>query len=62
MFRLSMMCNEDIKSRISYSRQLLPLPDAQLAEFIVADVISQTSTERTGLFAPICYRQSPARL
>ena len=38
MFRLSMMCNEDIKSRISYSRQLLPLPDAQLAQFIVAEL------------------------
>jgi MSHA biogenesis protein MshM len=38
LFRLSMMCNEDIKSRISYSRQMLPLPDAQLAEFIVAEL------------------------
>jgi type II secretory pathway predicted ATPase ExeA len=38
LFRLSMMCNEDIKSRISYSRQVLPLTDAQLAEFIVAEL------------------------
>lgn len=27
MFRLSMMCNEVIKSRISYSKQILPLAD-----------------------------------
>ena len=38
MHRLSMMCNEDIKSRISYSKQLLPLNDADLAAFIVAEL------------------------
>jgi MSHA biogenesis protein MshM len=38
MFRLSMMCNEDIKSRISYSKQVLPLNDADLSEFIVAEL------------------------
>jgi MSHA biogenesis protein MshM len=38
LHRLSMMCNEDIKSRISYSRQLLPLNDADLAAFIVAEL------------------------
>ena len=38
MFRLSMMCNEDIKSRISYSKQVLPLHDAELADFIVAEL------------------------
>jgi MSHA biogenesis protein MshM len=38
MFRLSMMCNEDIKSRISYSRQILPLHDEDLTKFIVAEL------------------------
>ena len=38
MHRLSMMANEDIKSRISYSRQLLPLHDADLTQFIVAEL------------------------
>jgi len=38
MFRLSLMCNEDIKSRISYSRLLLPLADCDLADFIVAEL------------------------
>jgi MSHA biogenesis protein MshM len=38
LHRLSMMCNEDIKSRISYSKQLLPLTDADLAAFIVAEL------------------------
>jgi MSHA biogenesis protein MshM len=38
LHRLSMMCNEDIKSRISYSKQLLPLNDADLAAFIVAEL------------------------
>jgi type II secretory pathway predicted ATPase ExeA len=38
MYRLSMLCNEDIKSRISYSRQLLPLHDADLAKFIVGEL------------------------
>lgn len=38
MHRLSMMCNEDIKSRISYSRQMLPLHDADLTSFIVAEL------------------------
>ena len=38
MFRLSMMCNEDIKSRISYSKQLLPLHDEDLANFIIAEL------------------------
>ncbi len=38
MFRLSMMCNEDIKSRISYSRQVLPLHDEDLAKFIIAEL------------------------
>jgi type II secretory pathway predicted ATPase ExeA len=38
MYRLSMMCNEDLKSRISYSKQLLPLNDAQLTDFIVTEL------------------------
>jgi type II secretory pathway predicted ATPase ExeA len=38
MFRLSMMCNEDIKSRISYSRQILPLADQQLVDFIIQEL------------------------
>jgi MSHA biogenesis protein MshM len=38
MFRLSMMCNEDIKSRISYSKQILPLTDGDLSDFIVAEL------------------------
>jgi MSHA biogenesis protein MshM len=38
MFRLSMMCNEDIKSRISYSKQILPLTDSDLHDFIIAEL------------------------
>lgn len=38
LHRLSLMCNEDIKSRISYSKQLLPLADADLIRFIVAEL------------------------
>jgi MSHA biogenesis protein MshM len=38
MYRLSMMCNEDIKSRISYSRQLLPLNDEALTRFIIDEL------------------------
>lgn len=38
MFRLSMMCNEDIKSRISYSKQLLPLHDVDLTNFIITEL------------------------
>ncbi len=38
MMRLSMLCNDDIKSRISYSRQLLPMHDAALADFIIAQL------------------------
>jgi MSHA biogenesis protein MshM len=38
MFRLSMMCNEDIKSRISYSRQLLPMMDEALSDFIIKEL------------------------
>ena len=38
MFRLSMMTNEDIKNRISYSKQVLPLNDADLGAFIVAEL------------------------
>lgn len=38
MFRLSLSCNEDIKSRISYSKQILPLHDADLGQFIVAEL------------------------
>lgn len=38
MYRLSMMCNEDIKSRISYSKQLLPLNDEALAKFIIDEL------------------------
>jgi type II secretory pathway predicted ATPase ExeA len=38
MYRFSMMCNEDIKSRISYSKQLLPLNDADLGDFITAEL------------------------
>ncbi len=34
MYRLSMLCNEDIKSRVSYSKQVLPLNDADLIDFI----------------------------
>lgn len=38
MYRLSMMCNEDIKSRISYSKQLLPLNDEALTRFIIDEL------------------------
>ena len=38
LHRLSMLCNEDIKSRISYSKQVLPLHDADLIAFIVAEL------------------------
>jgi MSHA biogenesis protein MshM len=38
MYRLSMMCNEDIKSRITYSKQLLPLNDEDLTTFIIAEL------------------------
>lgn len=38
MFRLSLSCNEDIKNRISYSKQILPLHDADLASFIIAEL------------------------
>lgn len=38
LYRLSMLCNEDIKSRISYSKQVLPLNDADLTGFIVAEL------------------------
>lgn len=38
MYRLSMMCNEDIKSRISYSKQILPLSDADLSAFIMTEL------------------------
>lgn len=38
MHRLSMMCNEDLKSRISYSKQMLPLHDADLSAFIIAEL------------------------
>ena len=38
MFRLSMMCNEDIKSRISYSKQILPLTDSDLHDFVIAEL------------------------
>jgi len=37
MYRLAMMCNEDIKSRISYSKQILPLNDVDLTEHIIAE-------------------------
>ena len=38
MYRLSLLCNEDIKSRISYSKQLLPLNDGDLSQFIIAEL------------------------
>lgn len=38
LHRLSLLCNEDIKSRISYSKQVLPLCDADLTAFIVAEL------------------------
>jgi len=38
MYRLSMMCNEDIKTRISYSKQVLPLNDADLTDFIINEL------------------------
>ena len=38
LHRLSMLCNEDIKSRISYSKQVLPLHDADLIGFIVTEL------------------------
>jgi type II secretory pathway predicted ATPase ExeA len=40
MYRLSMMCNEDIKSRISYSKQLLPLHDEAITGFIINELAS----------------------
>ncbi|XVJ69166.1 MAG: AAA family ATPase [Rhizobacter sp.] len=38
MVRLSMMCCEDIKSRISYSKQVLPLNDSDLSSFIINEL------------------------
>lgn len=38
MLRLSMMSNEDIKSRISYSKLLLPMNDADLTSFIYTEL------------------------
>lgn len=38
LVRLSMLCNEDIKSRISYSKQILPLSDQALQEFILNEL------------------------
>lgn len=38
LHRLSLLCNEDIKSRISYSKQMLPLSDTDLSAFIVAEL------------------------
>jgi type II secretory pathway predicted ATPase ExeA len=38
LYRLSMMCNEDIKNRISYSKQLLPLNDPDLTQFIIDEL------------------------
>jgi MSHA biogenesis protein MshM len=38
MHRLAMMCSEDIKSRISYSKHILPMNDIALTEFIVAEL------------------------
>ncbi len=38
MLRLSMMCNEDIKSRISYSKQILPMNETDLSDFITAQL------------------------
>jgi type II secretory pathway predicted ATPase ExeA len=38
LHRLSLICNEDIKSRITYSKQLLPLTDTALADFIIAEL------------------------
>lgn len=38
MHYLTMNTNQDIKSRITYSKQLLPLSDHQLAEFITAEL------------------------
>lgn len=37
MHRLSMLCNEDIKTRISYSQRLYPLADPDLNAFILAE-------------------------
>lgn len=38
MYRLSVMCNEDIKSRISYSKQIVPLNDDELTQFILTEL------------------------
>ncbi|MES3018979.1 MAG: ATP-binding protein, partial [Bacteroidota bacterium] len=38
MYRLSLTCNEDIKSRITYSTRLLPLNDADLSAFILDEL------------------------
>jgi MSHA biogenesis protein MshM len=38
MQRLTLLSNEDIKSRISYSQLLLPLNDSDLADFITAEL------------------------
>ena len=38
LHRFSMLCNEDIKSRISYSKQLLPLNDDDLQRFIIDEL------------------------
>jgi MSHA biogenesis protein MshM len=38
LYRLSMMCNEDLKSRISYSKRILPLADVDLNDFILNEL------------------------
>ena len=38
MYRLSMMSNDDIKNRISYSKQVLPLNDDDLTHFILTEL------------------------
>jgi MSHA biogenesis protein MshM len=38
MYRLSMLCNDDIKSRITYSKHLLPLNDDDLTHFIFSEL------------------------
>ena len=38
MHRLSMLCNEDLKSRITYSKHILPLNDLDLSQFILAEL------------------------
>ena len=66
--KTSPVATECIERAILVLRGHKVLLDSDLAELYqvetrsLVNVISQTPTERTGLFAPICYRQSAVGL